>query len=114
MYSLKEFLPEIIEQLKRINIYKIILFGSLSHNLEKSCNDIDLIVILDSNEISKNFDEKMKNKLMVRRSIYEISKKVPIDLLVYTKKEFELIQKNKNAFFKEINNTGKIIYEKAS
>ena len=56
----------------------------------------------------------MKNKLLVRKTIYEISKKIPIDLIVYTKREYEIIQNNKSAFYNEIENTGKIIYEKAS
>lgn len=56
----------------------------------------------------------MHNKLLVRRSIYEISKKIPIDLLVYTKAEYAIITQNSNSFFKDINLKGKVLYEKAS
>ncbi len=56
----------------------------------------------------------MQNKLLVRKCIYDISKKIPIDLLVYTKKEYEIIKENPNSFFKEISVTGKTLYEKAS
>lgn len=114
MKNIQDYLPEIKENLKKINPYKIILFGSLSLDMTHKDSDIDLLVILDSEKISSNYEEKMKNKLLVRRSIYEISKKIPIDLLVYTKKEYEILSKNQNSFFKEINSTGKILYEKAS
>ncbi len=110
----RKYIPEIIKILKQINPYKIILFGSYANGIFSEDSDIDLIVVLDSSEISKNYDEKMKNKLLVRRYLYDLSKKVAIDLVVYTKGEFEIISKNENSFYNEIKNTGKILYEKAS
>ena len=113
-HSTKSYIDQIKTQLKEIDPYKIILFGSLSKDLESPNSDIDLLVILDSNNISQNYQEKMENKMLVRRCIYNISKQIPIDLIVYTKKEYEIIKNNKNSFFKDIEKTGKILYEKAS
>lgn len=113
MEEIRKYITRIIEQLKAIDPYLIILFGSVSDGSENENSDIDLLVILDSNKVSQNYEEKMKNKLLVRRAIYEISKKIPIDLLVYTKGEYEIIRQNKNSFFKEIDATGKVLYEKA-
>jgi hypothetical protein len=70
-------------------------------------------VILDSPDIAKNYDEKMKNKLLVRRKIYELSREVPIDLVVYTKGEYHIISESKSSFYNEIEKQGKILYEKA-
>lgn len=39
----------------------------------------------------QNYTEKMKNRLMVRRKIYELSKKVPVDLMVHTKEEMKVM-----------------------
>jgi len=114
MEWLEEYLPEIIEKLKKINPYKIVVFGSIANNESGKNSDIDLLVILDTETISNNYEEKMQNKLLVRKCIYDISKKIPIDLLVYTKKEYEIIKENPNSFFKEISVTGKTLYEKAS
>ncbi len=114
VWKMHDYIEEIREKLKEINPYKVVLFGSVSKGYENEESDIDLLVILDSDRVSQNYEEKMENKLLVRRSIYEISKKIPIDLLVYTKKEFEIIKENKNSFFKEIDASGKTIYEKAS
>jgi predicted nucleotidyltransferase len=106
------YLPEIVENLKQINPYKIILFGSYANGVFSEDSDLDMIVILDSLEIAKNYEEKMKNRLLVRSKIYELSKKVAIDLLVYTKSEYEIISKSQNSFFDEIKNTGRVLYEK--
>ncbi len=56
----------------------------------------------------------MKLKLDIRRSLRKINRKVAIDLLVYTKKEIEKMTEEKGSFFKEILDTGKKLYEKAS
>ena len=109
----RRYIPEIIKILNQIKPYKIILFGSYANGIFSEDSDIDLIVVLDSSEIAKNYDEKMKNKLLVRRHLYELSKKVSIDLVVYTKSEFEIISNNENSFYNEIKSTGKILYEKA-
>ncbi len=113
MEEIRKYITRIIEQLKAIDPYLIILFGSVADGSENENSDIDLLVILNSNKVSQNYEEKMRNKLLVRRAIYEISKKIPIDLLVYTKGEYEIIRQNKNSFFKEIDATGKVLYEKA-
>ncbi|MCI5142940.1 MAG: nucleotidyltransferase domain-containing protein, partial [Candidatus Electrothrix sp. ATG1] len=42
------------------------------------------------------------------------SKKTPIDLLVYTKGEYDIIRKSENSFCNEIKRTGKVLYEKAN
>ena len=114
MKNYSEYIPEIIKSLKAVDPYRIILFGSYTGNEYTKESDIDLIVILNKSKISTSYDEKMDNKLLVRRSIYEISKKIPIDLVVYTKTEYEIINKKQTSFINEINNTGKILYERAS
>ena len=114
MENMEKILEEITRRLKELDPYKIILFGSLSKQNNDEESDIDLLVILNNDKISKNYKEKMEKKLLVRNLIWDLSKEIPIDLLVYTKREFEIIMENKNSFFKELEKTGKTIYEKAS
>jgi predicted nucleotidyltransferase len=114
MENMERILEEITRRLKELDPYKIILFGSLSKQNNDEESDIDLLVILNNDKISKNYKEKMEKKLLVRNLIWDLSKEIPIDLLVYTKREFEIIMENKNSFFKELEKTGKTIYEKAS
>jgi predicted nucleotidyltransferase len=108
----RKYLPEIIRNIRQINPYRIILFGSYAGGVFSEDSDLDLLVILDSPEIAKNYDEKMRNRLRVRRKIYEVSRKVPVDLVVYTKGEYDIISESGNSFYNEIKNTGKVLYEK--
>ena len=73
---------------------------------------MDFLVVLDSPAIAKGYDGKMKKRLLVRNSIYELSKKIAIDLLVFTRAEYEIIAKNETSFYNEITATGKVLYEK--
>ena len=109
----RKYLSEIIRNIRQVNPYKVVLFGSYASGVFSEDSDLDLLVVLDSLEIAKNYDEKMRNRLLVRRKIYELSRKVPIDLLVYTKGEYDIISESESSFYKEIKNTGKVLYEKA-
>ena len=113
MDRIEEHLRQITKQLISINPYRVVLFGSAADTDASDAADIDLLVVLDTNTVSQNYEEKMENKLLVRRSIYDLSKEIPIDLLVYTKAEYALIRQNPNSFFREINQKGKVLYEKA-
>jgi len=44
--------------------------------------------------------------------IENFRKKIPIDLIIYTKSMFKILQERSSMFSKEINSKGKIIYEK--
>lgn len=111
--TMDEIIKEIVENLKKIKPLKIILFGSYAKERFDEESDIDLIVILDTDIIPENYNQKLDLKVEVRDCIYDVSRKIPIDLVVYTNGEFELIKKNRTSFFNEIETTGKIIYEKA-
>jgi len=113
MIKSHKYLKEIIRRLKSLKPYKIILFGSLAAGRQSKESDVDLMVILDSDKVSESYEDKLKNKIIVRKSIYELSKKIPIDLLVYTKAEYEILLQNESSFIKEIEETGKKLYEKA-
>ena len=112
MEDKRKYLPEIVNRIRQTDPYKIILFGSYAGDTFSEDSDLDLLVVLDSLGIAKNYDEKMRNKMLVRRKIYNLSKKIPIDLIVYTKGEYDIIQKSRNSFCNEIKKTGKLLYEK--
>lgn len=111
--TMDEIIKEIVENLQKIKPLKIILFGSYAKERFDEESDIDLIVILDTDIIPENYNQKLDLKVEVRDCIYDVSRKIPIDLVVYTNGEFELIKKNRTSFFNEIETTGKTIYEKA-
>ena len=105
---------DIVSRLLACDPYRIVLFGSYALGIEDSGSDIDLLVILDSEVISRTYEERMKRRLIVRESIQEINRQVPIDLIVYTKAEYRLLQRHGTSFVNEIESSGKTLYEKAS
>ncbi len=111
--SISNYLDVIVKKIKEHNAYEIILFGSVSSDEFDEGSDIDLFVILDIDKIPETYEEKMKLKLGIRKSLREINKKISLDLLIYTKKEYDIMKDEKSSFFEEIIKTGKTLYEKA-
>ena len=107
------FLNKIIQNLQIVEPSKIILFGSYAKGHFDEESDIDLVVILNTEMIPETYDKKLEIKVKVRDSIYELSRQMAVDLVVYTKAEFKLLEDLRTSFYNEIIDTGKVIYEKA-
>lgn len=104
----------IIDALSGLDIRKIILFGSYVKGYVTDESDIDLLIVLDDNTLPKTYDEWLEIKMKVRRALRDINNLIAIDLLVYTKPQYDQILHNMNSFQKEIHETGQVLYEKAS
>jgi predicted nucleotidyltransferase len=106
-------LDDLVSSLKSSDPYKIILFGSYANGNPNENSDIDIMVILDNNHVSKTYEERLNKKIFIRNLIIEINRRIPIDILVYSKEELNMIKNHGNYFIDEIEKTGKVIYEKA-
>jgi len=110
--DIQNVLDNLVFSLKTSNPYKIVLFGSCANGNLTANSDIDLMVVLDNQHVSKTFEERLKKKLSVRNLVLEINRKIPIDLLVYSREELNMMKKYGNYMIEEIEKTGKVIYEK--
>jgi predicted nucleotidyltransferase len=110
--NIDNILNDLINRLKVSDPYKIILFGSCVGGKETDDSDIDLMVILDNDDIAKNYEERQNKKLYIRRLVREINYDVALDILVYSKGELKKLKECGNYFINEIEKTGRIIYEK--
>ena len=54
----------------------------------------------------------MSRRIEVRNCIREINREIPFDLLVYTKAEYAILQRQGASFLNAIARSGKILYEK--
>lgn len=102
--KIEEKIKVALEKIKEDkNVYKIIIFGSFIRDDFKPFSDIDLIIVLKDS----------KEKFLKRGDHFiDYFREIPLDvnLIVYTKKEYEKMLKDKNKFILEANK-GKLLYE---
>jgi predicted nucleotidyltransferase len=103
---------EMIRTLKKLKPYKVILFGSYANGTPTEDSDLDVLVVLDSKEIAKNLDEKIKRDMPVSKMLININRKIAMDLITYSRAEYEYLIKQNDFFVKEINDTGSVLYER--
>ena len=108
------YVDQLLEALKQADPYRIVLFGSYAKGTADENSDIDILVILDNNDVAKTYEERLKKKLYINRLVRNINYKMALDILVYSKEEYKMVKNYGNYFIDEIENTGRIIYEKAS
>jgi len=105
-------IEEMTERLKELKPYKVILFGSYASGNPTEDSDLDVLVVLNSEEISKNLDEKIERDMPVSKMLININRKIAMDLITYSKAEYEYLIEQNDFFVKEITNTGSILYER--
>jgi predicted nucleotidyltransferase len=109
-----KYIDQLLKVLKQLDPYRIILFGSYAKGTADENSDIDMLVILDNNHVSKNYEERLQKKLSINKLVRNINYKIALDILVYSKEEYNIIKNYGNYFINEIEKTGKILYEKAN
>jgi uncharacterized protein len=102
---------EMTERLKALKPYKVILFGSYANGNPTEDSDLDVAVILDSDEIVENFDKRIERSRPVSTAVREINYQIAMDILVYSKAEIDYLREDGNSFIEEIESTGKVLYE---
>ena len=105
-------ISRIVQCLIGLNVYKVILFGSYAKGTATEDSDIDLVVVLDSDEMSQLFKDRMARRRPVSRSLLEINREYSMDIIVYTKAEFEYLKNGGDFFIEEVEETGKELYVK--
>jgi predicted nucleotidyltransferase len=84
---------------------KIILFGSYANGIPDNGSDLDLLIIQETDlpMHKRGFD--------IRLSL--IGTMIPIDVLVYTKREFDEEKEKRFSFINSAIRNSKVIYERA-
>ena len=106
---LHNYLTELKNALAHLNPYQAVLFGSYAYGEVHEDSDIDLIVVLDKNEPPKNFDERAANYSSVKKYFRALKNKIPMDLIVYTRSEWDNFLQADNSFTREIMEKGKFL-----
>lgn len=106
------YIPLIVEELKKADPEKIILFGSYATGNPHKDSDLDIILITTDEYIPNSFREKMKLYHQINPFIEQFRTHIPIDLLIYTRSMYKKLQERASLFSKEINSKGKVLYER--
>ena len=82
---------------------KIILFGSAANETSKEVNDLDFLIVKQSNLRRDLRDEE------IRKLLFKVV--FPMDIFVYTPEEYEQYKNLPGSFMGKIAKTGKVLYE---
>jgi len=86
------------------NPEKIILFGSWAEGNPTADSDVDLFVVKDTEESSRDMAREIDR--------YIFPRPFPLDILVYKPEEVDSSIENGNFFIRNIVTKGKVLYEK--
>ena len=101
-----KIIDEVVTRIaSRFNPDKIILFGSYANGTQDEDSDLDLLIVQDSDLPIQ------KRGLDIRLSL--IGTKIPMDILFYTKSEFDKEKNNSFSFLNSAIKNSKILYERA-
>ncbi|MFH0924704.1 MAG: nucleotidyltransferase domain-containing protein [bacterium] len=109
MQPLNNYILKLVEWIKKLHPFKIVLFGSYAWGNPNKESDLDVVVVLEKEIPPKNFKEKMENFLLVKKLIRDINEIIPIDLIVYTKQEWEKFLQMGSYFSKKLSQEGKVL-----
>ena len=85
---------------------KVIIFGSFAYGTPHEDSDIDLLIILNKSGIARTYSEILQNKMMLAKLLRKLRKQISVDLLVYTKDEWDILIKSESSFYKIIEENG--------
>ncbi len=94
---------EIVALIKPLGVEQIILFGSYAYGNPNEDSDIDICIIKD------NFNSKIEEKRKIRAALKNI--KMPKDILIAKKNEFEFYKNEINSVFSDINTKGVVLWK---
>ena len=107
----RQYFPLLLNRLQQLDLFRVILFGSYASGTPVAGSDIDLLVVLDSDDYPETYREKSELYLQVSRIIRDIRQQIPVDLIVQTRAMYEKFVEMDSLFAREIREKGKVLYE---
>lgn len=98
-------LTRIVEALRRLGAERVILFGSYARGDFNEASDIDLLVVLDS-------DERMVDR--IERVLEASDSELSVEPLVYTPQELERLKEQGSALVETVEHEGRVLYERTA
>lgn len=84
------------------SIKKVLLFGSYARGIPGPESDIDIVVITDSQGVHTTYAQMQEDRNKISSLLIETRKRVPMDIVVYTDKEWQLVHNDPSDFIRTI------------
>lgn len=104
-------LKSVTDALRPLHPFRIVLFGSYATGLQNPDSDLDLLVVLDTQETPRSFSRRMELQTMVAQHLRHLRCHVPIDLVVHTQSAYERLMTRDSMFARQLREEGKVLYE---
>lgn len=104
---------EIIDSLKPVDPFLVILFGSYAWGMPGPDSDIDLYVVTKDNIFPVNYQENFNIKKIIYLALSNFRKKYATDLIVHSLPVHRKFAEMESSFSKEIFNKGIILINEA-
>lgn len=111
MVQNNKYIEQLKTNLKTIDPYMVLLFGSYAYGKPDKDSDLDVFVVLNDLSMPVTFKEKQDLYLKVSPLTRPVAKQIPIDLMVFTIPMFEQFKNAKTSFSEEVLTKGIVIYE---
>jgi len=85
---------------------RVMLFGSFARGAPREDSDIDLVVILNKEGKSDTYKAMISARMDIAKRLRTLRRKYPIDVLVYTKEEWEALKASGSSFITKIEQEG--------
>jgi predicted nucleotidyltransferase len=85
---------------------RVMVFGSLARGAPREDSDIDLVVILNKDGKSDSYRAMISARMEIAKRLRALRRKYPIDILVYTKDEWEELKASGSSFIEKIDQEG--------
>lgn len=95
-------LTRMVEALRRLGAERVVRFGSHARGDFNEASDIDLLVILDT-------EQRMVDR--IERVLEAVDSEFTVKPLVYTPLEFERLKANRGVLIESIEREGRVLYE---
>ena len=91
---------DVVKRLKPFRPEKIILFGSYAYGTPNEDSDVDLYIVTNDDFLPQSWREKADIYLKFSNKLKDLQKGIPIDLIVHTKKMYEMFVELNSSFYK--------------
>jgi predicted nucleotidyltransferase len=101
-------IQEIVDSLRPLKPFKVVLLGSYAKGTATKNSDIDLVVVVPGRQ-AKSFAERMERTDAISQALRSVNRRYPMDTIVYSTEEYSLLR-NSDPFLREVETTGRALY----